>query len=64
MAQQHNMTANKANMILNCIKREGGSPGVPYTLLNPHSTRDINKPNAKRKRAVLKATSKILSGSL
>lgn len=48
------MTGNKANMILDCTKREDGSPRVPYALLNPHSTRDINKPSTKRKRADLK----------
>lgn len=40
MAQQHSMMANKANMIVDCTKREDGSPGVPYTLLNLHSRRD------------------------
>lgn len=35
------MTANKANTIPDCTEREDGSPGMLYTLLNPHSTRDI-----------------------
>lgn len=63
VAQQHSITAKKANMILDCTKREDSSPGVPYASLNPHPTRDINKPRTKRKKGRFKAIFKNLRGS-
>lgn len=63
VSQQHSMTAKKANMILECTKREDSSPGVPYASLNPHPTRDINTPSTKRKKGRFEAIFKILKGS-
>lgn len=45
-------------MTLDCMKREDGSPGVPYAFI-----RDTNKLSTQRIKGRFKATSKILNGS-